>query len=279
MLVTREELLFDFGGAELDPTQEQDRRFLVWVLNQFLYGEVTGIQCGYWMYRAPHLKAARFLAKQASEEFSHVRKFLRIFSLLGETPGPAHPAVRFLTTGMMGGNWGEHVALEMAIGEGLVLTVFYALCDTIRNPEIRRILETSCAEEESHVDFGERETLEWIRRYPHAKPILLGSALLQILALRWLRGFILNRIGLPTNPVLRRFPEFYDHVLRTLELRLLRLGLLDRPLSEMSSLRHASLLFLLPLRKVAFRFFLKERLLTETYLEDPLVREEAGRLV
>ena len=113
-----------WAGAGFDLAKPEERQLLAWVFNQFLYGEVTGIQCGHWLYHSPSLQAATFIAKQAGEELAHVRKFLRIFSLLGEKPGPAHWAVRFLSTGMMGGSWGEHVALEMALGEGLVLSVF-----------------------------------------------------------------------------------------------------------------------------------------------------------
>src|SRR4051794_2204621 len=155
MLVPKQELRFDWQGAGFDLSRPEERKLLAWVFNQFLYGEVTGIQCGHWLYRAPSLRAASFLAKQAGEELSHVRKILRIFSLLGERPGRAHPAIVFLSTGMMGGSWGEHVALEMAIGEGLVLGVFYAMADTIPHPEIRKILEQAVGEEERHVEFGE----------------------------------------------------------------------------------------------------------------------------
>jgi len=42
MLLSREEMTFDFRGARLDP--QRDRKLLAWVTNQFLYGEVTGIQ-------------------------------------------------------------------------------------------------------------------------------------------------------------------------------------------------------------------------------------------
>ena len=41
MLLTRDEMTFDFGGAKLDPAR--DRELLEWMLNQFLYGEMTGI--------------------------------------------------------------------------------------------------------------------------------------------------------------------------------------------------------------------------------------------
>src|SRR5215813_11782260 len=70
MLVSREEMAFDFGGARLDPVRDKDA--IVWAVQQFLYGEVTGIQIGHWLFNAPDLEAARFLSRQAVEEFQHV---------------------------------------------------------------------------------------------------------------------------------------------------------------------------------------------------------------
>src|SRR2546425_1166193 len=102
-----------------------------WMTNQFLYGEVTGIQCGHWLYRAPDLEAARFFSRQAVEEFQHVENFVRILELLGEPPAPAHRMVRFLSTGMMPGSFEEHVCLEMALGEGFVLMALYGVIDKI----------------------------------------------------------------------------------------------------------------------------------------------------
>src|SRR5207248_2519989 len=130
---------------------------------------------------------ATFLAKQASEELSHVRKILRILSILGEKPAPAHWSIRMLSTGMMGSSWGEHVTLEMALGEGLVLCVFYALERTIDEPEIRKILSSAISEEERHVEFGEREAQTWLARYPGSRDFLLGLALTQLAFLRSLK--------------------------------------------------------------------------------------------
>src|SRR5262245_2648370 len=111
MLLSRAEMTFDFGGAKLDSSRDQ--KLLGWIMNQFLYGEVTGIQVGHWIYEAPDLESARFLSRQAMEEFQHVENFLRIMNLIGTEPAKPHPAVRFLSTGMMGASWAEHVALEM----------------------------------------------------------------------------------------------------------------------------------------------------------------------
>ena len=127
MLLSREEMAFDFGGKKLDPVR--DKEVIVWAVQQFLYGEVTGIQIGHWLYNAPDLESARFLSRQAVEEFQHVGNFLRILEILGAQPDKAAGVVRFLATGLMGNDWSEHVAMEMALGEGLVLQAFYAMID------------------------------------------------------------------------------------------------------------------------------------------------------
>jgi len=139
MLLTHEDMHFDFGAAKLDPRRDKD--ILVWAVQQFLYGEITGIQIGHWLYNAPDLEAARFLARQAVEEFQHVGNFLRILEILGAKPDKAAGPVRFLATGLMGNDWAEHVAMEMALGEGLVLQAFYAMIETVDEPEVVAILK------------------------------------------------------------------------------------------------------------------------------------------
>jgi hypothetical protein len=281
MLIPREELRYDFGGAGFDLDKPEERKLLAWVFNQFLYGEVTGIQCGHWLYHSPSLQAATFIAKQAGEELVHVRKFLRIFSLLGEKPGPAHWAVRFLSTGMMGGSWGEHVALEMALGEGLVLSVFYAMIDTTRShPEINKILETSAPEEERHVEFGERETKAWLKAHPETRSHLLALALVQTVALRALEGFVIRQVAKQVgadHPVLSRFGAFYEHTIKCFETRVERLGLSDRPLRQLSSLSKFGLIARLPYWKLKGVFTRQAPLLTKTYLSDPSLEAESRR--
>jgi hypothetical protein len=279
MLISPQELRFDFKGATFDLKAPADRSLLAWIFSQFLYGEVTGIQCGHWLYHAPHLSAATFLAKQASEELSHVRKFLRIFSLMGEKPEPAHRAVKFLSSGMMGVSWGEHVALEMALGEGLVLGVFYAMVDTIQDPEIHKLLDSSAIEEERHVLFGEKETQDWLKAHPESRKILLGLAVIQSVALRRLKSFVLRKLGqaMPDHPVLKQFPAFYDHSVRCFELRVERLGLATKPLSEMGAGEKLGLVVCLPVRKLWARLFSRRPLLTSTYLGDPSLKEELAK--
>lgn len=278
MLIPREVLDFPFRSS-FDLARESDREFLGWVLDQFLYGEVTGIQCGYWLYRAPSLQAAAFLARQATEELSHVKRILQIQDLLGVKPRDAHRAVKFLSTGMMGATWGEHVCLEMAIGEGLVLSVFYALARLVPDERIRKILESAIQDEERHVEFGERETAEWLRKYPGDRKTLLSQAAVQLFALRRLRNFALKRIP-RGHAVSAEFAAFYDHVVAQFEERIRLLGLFGgagaRSLSRLSGFAKASLVFGSFFRARAMRLRRRHTPLTRTYLEDPWVAGARG---
>lgn len=276
MRISREELRFDFGGARF--RLPRDRELLGWIVDQFLYGEVTGIQVGHWLYAAPSLEAATFFARQAAEELAHVRVFLRIHELLGTRPGPAHPVVRFLSTGAMGTDYAEHVATEMAVGEGLVLGVFQALIDTVEHPEIVQLLEAAARQEERHVAFGEAETVRLVRERPGLASELLGANLLTLLALPRLSRFIQRRLP-PDHEVLRYTEAFLQHVVRLTELRLQRLGVLNGPLADLGWGRRAWLLCGAFVQHQLHRFRRPKRL-TDTYLGDPLVqrnRPESGK--
>jgi len=269
MLLSREEMTFDFGGARLDPSQ--DAKLLAWVMNQFLYGEITGIQCGHWLYQAPDLEAARFFSRQAVEEFQHVDNFLRILELLGEGPAPAHRMVRFLSTGMMPASFEEHVCLEMALGEGFVLMALYGVIDTIDHDEIRAILSRAVKQEERHVEFGEQRTVRALRERPGLRRRLLGLSLVSIWAVRRLARFMRSR--LPEHEVLSQLPAFLVFSVSCAEQRLLRMGVLTKPLAELGAAAKAmavagawSASFLrTPLR------LLPKRRLTQTYLRDPAI--------
>jgi hypothetical protein len=269
MLLSRAEMSFDFGGARLDPTR--DRALLGWIFNQFLYGEVTGIQVGHWLYRAPDLDAARFLARQSLEEMQHVDNFLRILSLLECPPGKAHAAVRFLSTGMMGQNFAEHVTLEMAQGEGFVLMALYALIDTLDHPEVVAILERAVRQEERHVEFGERRTQQVVRERPELRTRLLGLSLVSMLGVRALARYM-GRFTGGGHPVMRQLPDFLRATLRASELRLTRMGLLDRPLEEIGLLERARLIAAAYAHKALEGAWpRRETRLTDSYLHDPEV--------
>ena len=266
-------MTFDFGDAKFEI--ERDRALLVWIFNQFLYGEVTGIQVGHWLYRAPTLDAANFLARQAVEELQHVDRFTEILHMLNAEPGEAHAAVRFLSSGMMGDDWSEHVCLEMALGEGYVLTVLYALIDTIDDAGIRNILIRATRQEERHVAFGEVETRKIVSEKPGEGRRLLGLALWSLLAVGFLAEAV-ERKSMEQHAVLERFPAFLRHVRATTELRLQRLGILAGPLSEIGFVRKSSTMGLAAaghaMRRVAP--FGRARL-TKTYLKDERLRPSA----
>jgi len=279
MLLSRAEMSFDYQGGTLDPVRDRD--LLEWMMNQFLYGEMTGIQVGHWLYHAPDVEAARFLARQSLEEMQHVDNFLRIMTMMGLKPQPAHPAVRFLATGMMGGSWAEHVALEMAQGEGFVLMAFYAIIDTLDHKPSVDILRRAVKQEERHVEFGEQQTMKVVEGRPWLRRRLLGLSLVSMWGVRRLAAFMRDRLP-KDHPVLRHLPQFLELTNRCAELRLRRTGLLDRPLAELGGARRALLvaeayggkalgalasLVTLPLRLLPF--WPKKKKLTETYLADP----------
>ena len=282
MLLTREEMTFDFGGAKLDPTK--DRELLEWMCNQFLYGEVTGIQVGHWLYEAPDFDAAKFLARQALEELQHVDNFLRIMAMLGCQPKPAHGAVRFLATGMMGSSWAEHVALEMAQGEGFVLQAFYAVIDTLDHKPSVDILRRAVKQEERHVEFGETQTMKAIEGKPWLRRRLLGLSLVSMWGVKKIATYIEKRVP-PGHVVLEKLPAFLEHANRCAELRLQRIGVLDRPLSELGSAKRAALVaeayggkllggiggLVVSLARM-LPFVPKKKRLTDTYLADAHIR-------
>jgi len=275
MLLSREEMTFDFRGARLDASR--DGKLLAWMMNQFLYGEISGIQCGHWLYEAPDLEAARFFSRQAVEEFQHVENFLRILEMLGEAPAPAHRMVRFLSTGMMPASFEEHVCLEMALGEGFVLMALYAVIDTLDHEEIRAILTRAVKQEERHVEFGEERTMRAIRDRPALRRRLLGLSLVSMWGVRRLAAFMRSR--LPAHEVLSQLPAFLECSVACAEKRLLRMGVLTRPLAELGPAAKAvavaeaygTSLLRAPLR------LLPKRRLTETYLRDPAIAGQDRR--
>ncbi len=259
-------MTFDWRGTTLRVSENRD--FLAFAFSQFLYGEVTGIQCGHWLYRAPDLDAAQFFARQATEELSHVRAFREVLTRLGAAPQKAHPVVRYLSSGMMPDSFAEHVALEMALGEGLVLMVMYALADTIDDPEIVRIIEAVAVQEERHVDFGERRTALELQKNPSLRSGLIGQCLVSLSGVKLLARALERRAG-DGPAVLAHLPEFVNALIAAAELRLTRIGLLKKPLASMGRVERTALMaraitggalgWMVPRQRT--------KLLTETYLD------------
>jgi hypothetical protein len=275
MLLSPDEMRLDFGGAKLDPVRDRD--VLQWMMSQFLYGEVTGIQVGHWLYAAPDLDSAKFLAKQAIEELQHVGNFVRVMELLSVTPSQAHPLVRFLATGMMGDSWEEHVAMEMAIGEGFVLMAFYALIDTLDHPEAVEILKRAARQEEGHVEFGEQRTMQLVASHPALRERILGLSLVWMWGVSQLASYIQKRLP-KDHPVLSQVDRFLALALRCTELRLQRMGVLNGALADLNALAKGKLIAqayagksLDGLRALIPGSTAKQRL-TDTYLRDPALQ-------
>jgi hypothetical protein len=184
---------------------------------------------------------------------------------------------------MMGASWAEHVALEMAAGEGFVLLAFYALIDTLDHKGIVEILARAVRQEERHVEFGEEQTIKLIAGRPWLRRRLLGLSLVSLWGVRRLAGFMRDRLP-KDHPVLGRLPEFLAKANACAELRMRRIGLLDRPLAELSTARRAVLVAEAYAGKLLgavgrllaspFRLLppFRRKRLTDTYLADPSVR-------
>jgi hypothetical protein len=108
-------------------------------------------------------------------------------------PKPAHRALRFLATDFAGGTYLEHTWLEMALGEGFVLMAIYALIHSLPESEARNLLIGLSRQEEGHVTFGEDQTLRWLRRDPSQARHLLGLALVSVLGIGQLAGWVRKR--------------------------------------------------------------------------------------
>lgn len=270
MLLTREEMTFDFKGAKF--RLPEDRELLGWIFSQSLFGEATGCYCGAALYGAPDVEAATFLSRQAVEEFSHFRQFLRIFQMLELRPSPPHPIMRFLTSHET--LWDHHVTLEMAVGEGLVLAVFYALMDTIDHPEIVKILTAIARQEAGHVAFGETQAMKALQGHPHHARQLLGLNLVSLEAAQRLGGTVIRRYQTSPHPVLDQLPAFIEFVVRTTELRLQRMGLTSVPLASLSMLTKSRLMIEGVLARMVRKVLEPERpRIPQNYLEDPVVNE------
>jgi len=272
MLLPRDEMKFDMGSARFDV--ERDKDLLGWIFSQALFGEATGCYCGAALYTAPDVGAGIFLSKQAVEEFAHFKNFLRIFRILGVRPQPPNRVIKFLTSHEE--LWEHHVCLEMAIGEGLVLTAFDAFIDAIDHPEIKRILKTVAQQEVGHCEFGEQQTLKALRERPDLRRQLLGRALVTLAALRFLAKRI-SRWTPKNHPVMDLMPRFLEHTIRVTEERLRRLGLLRGRLADIGFVSRWSLMvYGLTAAWVRGLFASKKPRIPENYLSDPIIDEFLG---
>jgi hypothetical protein len=171
----------------------------------------------------------------------------------------------------------------MAQGEGFVLQAFYAVIDTLDHKPSIDILRRAVKQEERHVEFGEDQTRKAIENRGWLRRRLLGLSLVSMWGVRRLAGFMEKRLP-KDHTVLKHLPAFLAHANVCAELRLRRIGVIDRPLAELSGLRRAALVAeayggklvggLAGLVVSAVRllpFVPKRKRLTDTYLRDPHV--------
>jgi len=272
MLLTRDEMAFDFKGAKFD--RVKDRELLGWIASQFLYGEMTGIQVGHWILHAPDVESAKFLARQCIEELQHVDVFMEFFKWIDARPVKVHPLVKFLSS--ESSDWEEHCALEMAQGEGFVLMIFYAMIHCIDDEKLAKRLDAAAKQEESHVAFGEEQTMKALARNPGLRKRLLGLHLLSLWVIKRFEKWIAKRVD-QDHAVMRQIPEYLERIVETTDLRLQRMGMTQKPLAEYGRFETFRLvtgaLARKGVRKLAFWRWFKKKRLTDTYMRDEYLAE------
>lgn len=207
---------YDFGGAEFDLNDPEDREIVRFILSQALFGEATGVYCGKSLYAAGSLEAARFYVRQAKQELSHLALFADIFRALDMKPLPAHWVIKLLSS--HNNYYPLKVLMEHAIGEGMVLDIFKDLMlQTLpdsdpRVPAIKKKLRLVCREEEEHIAWGEKETRRLLSEKPWLKTPYYGLLELQMSVLPLLVRAFEKKGG--QHPVLAHLPGFLAHVQR-----------------------------------------------------------------
>jgi len=163
----------------------------------------------------------------------------------------------------------------------------YGLIDTLDHSEAVQLLERAVRQEERHVEFGEQETMRVVQGRPGLRRRLLGLNLVSLWAVRRLAAAMERRMP-AGSPVAARLADFTRSAAASHELRLRRMGLLDRPRAELPGWRQgmlvaeaylgkagAGLLSLLALRPLRWLGILRRHRLTDVYLADPALQASA----
>jgi hypothetical protein len=163
-----------------------------------------------------------------------------------------------------------------------VLQAFYAVIDTLDHKPSIDILKRAVKQEERHVEFGEEQTMKAIAGKPWLRRRLLGLSLVSMWGVSKIAGYIEKKLP-ADHVVLKHLPAFLEHANRCAEIRLRRIGVIDRPLSELSGLKRKLLiveayggkllggigsLLATPLKLLPG---FKRKRVTDTYLHDPRV--------
>src|SRR5205807_3571168 len=115
----------------------------------------------------------------------------------------------------------------------------YGVIDTIDHDEIRAVLLRAVKQEERHVDFGERRTAQAVAHRPSLRRRLLGLSLVSTWGVRRLGAFMKRRLP-ADHEVLSRLPAFLEFTVACGEKRLLRMGVLTKPLAELTLLEKSA---------------------------------------
>ena len=133
-----------------------------------------------------------------------------------------------------------------------------------------------------HVEFGEQQTMKAVAGKRGRASRLVGLNLVSMWGVSRLARFMGKRLP-KDHALMVHLPDFLEHANRCAELRLLRMGLIDRPLAKIGKLKRAAMVteayaakipsLLLGIVKAPFKWIaapLRDNArLTDSYLDDP----------
>lgn len=172
MLLAREEMTLYTGAPRFSISHDRDA--VLRALSHLFYGEVGAVKIGQWVTKAPDLEGMLEIVKQTRDETRHAGIFRHLLQRYGAAPEAALVSDMDQLHGVISHTWEEMLFESMVVGEGLALVLIYFYHDVIADPPIRRGLRRVIHDEESHVDYGERKIMEYLKLRPELRERLLA---------------------------------------------------------------------------------------------------------
>jgi 1,2-phenylacetyl-CoA epoxidase catalytic subunit len=151
-----------------------DREAVVRALSHLFYGEIGAVKIGQWVTKAPDLEGMLEVVKQTRDETRHTAIFRRLLKQYGAEPSAAVLGDMEDLHGVLSQSWEEMLFESMVVGEGLALVLIYFYHDVIADEPIRRGLRRVIHDEESHVEYGERKVMSYLKQNPPLRDQLLA---------------------------------------------------------------------------------------------------------
>jgi len=218
MLLTREEMTLHFDSPRFSIAT--DRETILRALSHLFYGEVGAVKIGQWVTKAPDLEGMLEIVKQTRDETRHTNIFRRLLQRYDAAPSAALASDMDDLHGVISHTWEDMLFESMVVGEGLALVLIYFYHDVIADAPIRRGLRRVIHDEESHVEYGERKIMEYLKAQPELRDRLL---VIQQQLIEHYSGVINGQT--PADPLEEMIATFPMKIIPMHLIRLQRMGL------------------------------------------------------